>query len=203
MAISKPRAHRKGIPRGCTLSNILAALLGYGPVQHVRNMILAVPRAFADEFGCVAEGHDAVEVANLGFEAILTFVAQWGGTVAVDKCRDYATTKAGRKTMRNNGRLNINRVSVSVVHDFRDLGAHVHTTLRVTTTTLTARFPPATACVKKIQGQPGTTAAKVVRINHKSHRMALYAAEEAAPTERALQEYTVTVATTLALRHST
>ena len=87
------------------------------------------------------------------------------------------STSANQRANMRRMKWGIRNVSMTVVQDSRDLGAHINTIRQVRNNTLAARMKEATQLVRRITFMPVPRTRKRIVINGKAIPKALYGAE--------------------------
>ena len=103
----------------------------------------ASPRTLADDLLATAQGPHSADLIEHVMHMTYAFITDMGGTPARHKTLLFATTAEHRLKLQQSAFAEFGLENV-LVHDFRDLGAHLDTTKRGRATTLTGRLQRAT-----------------------------------------------------------
>lgn len=183
---------RTGIRQGCPFSMMHMALLAIPWLLHQKARKL-YPMVLADDLFLMAEGGEGMLTRFAsGFNDTHQYLADMGARIAPDKSFMFASTEKARIWLRNTYWKVVNG-AITVIDNFRYIGAHVAVGGRSTACTLRSRFKHAIAMLKKISRLPVSRVHRARLIRSKIFPAAFYGSEVAQPTEDDIAKLTTAI----------
>ena len=122
------------------------------------------------------------------------YLQQMGARIAPDKSYNFASHIKAREWLKHTLWSKIGQgIEVTVVNDFRYLGAHLSARASLKSTTLTKRVQQALQQLKRLRTCPATPTAKARAIITKIYAVALYGIEASSITTAELNTMTAAV----------
>ena len=154
IAVGLGRAYYKdcSIPQGCPLSMMIIALM-LRPWLKVVEQMGAEGRILADDIIVTATGKNHAKVFERAYDATHEYMHDIGAKIASKRSLTFAARPHDRRTLKHQVWPAVGGTIRLVLHT-RDLGAHVTTTAKITSTTLNNRIKETATLIKRMAWLP-------------------------------------------------
>lgn len=195
--LGKGFRRRTGIPQGCPLSMQWMALI-LRPWLEMQIKAGNKPRVLADDILVMTTGEEnMLHRFAAALDATHSYLIDMGAKIAPDKNSNFASTETARKWLKATYWKKLG-TAITVVDNFRYLGAHMNVAGKNTADTLKKRIKQGIMLLHRVAKLPVTRAHKATLIRTKIFSAALYGSEVAQPNERDIATFAAATAKAIA-----
>ena len=149
----------------------------------------AIARTLADDLLVIVTGHRVLHLFSHIFHLTMVHLHDLGGRIAPKKSKIFATVSEHRRWLATYTWPALD-TNIDVVHQMRDLGAHLNTTQVGNTSLSRKRLQDAAQVLLRIAHLPFAMAQKIKFALSCAHSRGLYGCEVSHVDESALRHYT-------------
>lgn len=191
-ALGSPYRKPTSIPQGCPLSMTIVALI-MCPWVSLITTLTAIPRVLADDILLITTGPTALCDFTTALDTTHQYLSRLGARVAPNKSITFASSPAHRRFLAKHIWQYIGQ-TIQLVLLTSDLGAHINTTIRITSSTLNNRMEQAIDLIYRMAWLPLEPHVLATAIRTRAFPKAFYACEASSLPAKSLAAIRTAVA---------